>query len=166
MKYIYFYIYNQQHHNVIPHFNPLASSDIDSQSQTIIAQINNSICTDDIKTELIAISNNFRQQNNFIFHTDGSVLNLGTQQCSPYFGWLETHHGSNTTEFKGSTVFLPSSAKAEAMAILTTIFMITHNSHAIIYTDSANCINTFNKHHQEDVSPRRQLDLITFLFGN
>lgn len=137
LKYIGSYKYNQQHQLSLPphHYPTTTPLAADTLLKAVISQINDSLlCADTIKkSQLINIANSFHRRSNYIFYTDGSVLNLGTQQCSSGFGWLGTMKYSNKSEFKGSTVFLPSSTKAEAMALLTAIITLPNNSKKFNY---------------------------------
>ncbi|PKC02332.1 hypothetical protein RhiirA5_504092 [Rhizophagus irregularis] len=71
----------------------------------------------------------------------------GSSACSLDAGFDGIQCQPNTPKlsFHGSTIFFPSSTKSEAMAILAAIIVVPFNSHLNIYTDSANCITTFNK---------------------
>ncbi|PKK81004.1 hypothetical protein RhiirC2_767528 [Rhizophagus irregularis] len=78
------------------------------------------------------------------FYTDGSVQNIGTTHSLSGYGWIQTQPSTPKISFKGSTVFFPSSSKSETMGILTTLIVSPYNCRINIYTDSANCITTFN----------------------
>ncbi|PKB98759.1 hypothetical protein RhiirA5_403839 [Rhizophagus irregularis] len=72
--------------------------------------------------------------------------------------------GSPRVNFKGSTVFFPSSSKSKSMGILTALIVSSFNCRINIYTDSANCINIFNTRMQSGiVSPRQKLKQSNFL---
>lgn len=80
------------------------------------------------------------------------------------FGWIQTQPHTTKVTFKGSTIFLPSSTKAEAFAILTTLLCCPSRSNITIYTDSANCITTFHKLFDgTTISPRRKLKMNSYL---
>lgn len=113
---------------------------------------------------MIDITTQFSKYITFTFYTDGSVQAIGSTNCKSGFGWIQIHTGSPPIEFKGSTTFLPSSTKAEAMAILCAINTLPRNSITKFYTDSANCIDTFNKYlHSSNISSRRKLKINNFL---
>ncbi|CAB4485566.1 unnamed protein product [Rhizophagus irregularis] len=122
------------------------------------------ICNDMIKNDLKNISTNFANYQNFHFYTDGSVKALGQQGCKSGFGWIQVSNDAPKFTFSGSTVFFPSSYKSESMALLTAIITLPYQGTAIISTDSANCIHTFNHRINTPViSPRKKLKQNNYL---
>jgi hypothetical protein len=82
----------------------------------------------------------------FTFYTDGSLINLATTDCKMGIGWIETTTTvTHPTTFKAATSHIPSSTKAEGLAILTTLLVVPNGSKITVYTDSQNCIHNFNK---------------------
>ena len=82
------------------------------------------------------------------FYTDGSLINRGaTNDLETKMGaaWIQTQGLSPNSHFCTGAQDWPSSCKAEATAIITAILTIPRNNKAIIYTDSQNCIDIFEK---------------------
>ncbi|PKC10154.1 hypothetical protein RhiirA5_471922 [Rhizophagus irregularis] len=71
------------------------------------------------------------------------------------YGWIFTSNLSDNIKFSGSCKDWPSSSKAELMAILTALITCTLNSNVQIYTDSASCIDTFNKLNSPKLTARQ-----------
>jgi hypothetical protein len=130
---------------------PLHSSPITSNPKDISTSLKNStyiinnalICDISCKTQLINLATTFQFSNQFHFYTDGAVKALSTTECLSGYGCTQTLPSSPKLTFKG-TLFFPSSTKSEAIAILSSaIITIPMGSNRTIFTDSANCINTF-----------------------
>ncbi|GET04699.1 ribonuclease H-like domain-containing protein [Rhizophagus clarus] len=75
--------------------------------------------------------------------------------------WVEVSSSVNDT-FQCSTTHLPSSTKAEVLAILTAIIAAPTHCHVTIHTDSKNAIDTFNKTGRTNLSQRRIMKLNNF----
>ena len=101
------------------------------------------------------------------FYTDGSMNpslpNNFNNPCPMGFAWimLDQNNSNATHTFHASTSLFPSSTKAECFAILTALLVSPPHSTINIYTDSLNCINTFNTFSRS--SPRKNLKINNFL---
>ena len=76
-------------------------------------------------------------------------------------GWiLVSTNNSNSieVEFSAANFGWPSSTKAEVLAILSTILVVSPHSNMKIYTDSKNAIQQFEQYKKE-LSVRRQLKI-------
>lgn len=145
-----------------------SSIDTSNCNNSLISTIdcirNSLLCDSHLKQELINIATRFSTSSNFTFYTDGCVRHIGTPQCVSGYGWLQANPHFPRLEFKGSTIFFPSSTKSEAMAILMALITLPTNSTCLIFTNSANCILTFNSRlHQLPLSSRRCLKINNFL---
>ncbi|GBC07807.1 hypothetical protein RclHR1_00770020 [Rhizophagus clarus] len=92
---------------------------------------------------------------------DGSLSLDGTNKSIMGAAWVEVSSSVNDT-FQCSTAHLPSSTKAEVLAILTAIIAAPTHCHVTIYTDSKNAIDTFNKTGRTNLSQRRIMKLNNF----
>jgi hypothetical protein len=124
---------------------------------------NKSITSLFIKTKLITLAQKFNGYSNFHFYTDDSVKQIGTQQCTSGYNWIQTHPNTSKLSFKGSTVFFPSSTKSEG--ILTALNTLPFNSNYTIFTDSMNCIFTYYEKRLKSsvIIPWRKLKQNNFL---
>ncbi|GBC05624.1 hypothetical protein RclHR1_06320002 [Rhizophagus clarus] len=95
------------------------------------------------------------------FYTDGSLSTDGTNKSIMGAAWVEVSSSANDT-FQCSTAHLPSSTKAEVLAILTAIIAALTHCHVTIHTDSKNAIDTFNKTGRKNLSQRRIMKLNNF----
>ena len=84
-------------------------------------------------------------QHQFTFYTDGSVKQLGTNQCSMGIGWVQVHDDQIIQSFSAQITNWPSSYKTELLAILSVISTIPRNSCLKIFTDSQSVISKYNK---------------------
>lgn len=75
------------------------------------------------------------------------------------FGWIRLCDDTPPLIFHGNTILSPSSTKAECFAILTALLICPPNSSVTIYTDSANCINTFDRINNTLTSSRQLLKI-------
>lgn len=122
------------------------------------------ICKLPIKKELTNLLNSFTNHQHLSFYTDGSLKAIGLVDCTMGFGWLQTNPHAPHLTFKGQTIFLPSSTRAEAFAILTALLCCPSNCTVSIFTDSSNCINNFYTFvNQHTISPRRKLKQNAYL---
>ncbi|GBC13240.2 ribonuclease H-like domain-containing protein [Rhizophagus irregularis DAOM 181602=DAOM 197198] len=71
------------------------------------------------------------------------------------FGWIFTSDLSMNIKYSGSCKEWASSTKAELVAIITALIVCPPHSTINIYTDSNNCINTFNDLHSPKLTARR-----------
>ncbi|GES90064.1 ribonuclease H-like domain-containing protein [Rhizophagus clarus] len=85
----------------------------------------------------------------------------GTNKSIMGAAWVEVSSSVNDT-FQCSTANLPSSTKAEVLAILTAIIAAPTHCHVTIHTDSKNAIDTFNKTGRANLSQRRIMKLNNF----
>ncbi|GBC09874.1 hypothetical protein RclHR1_09180008 [Rhizophagus clarus] len=103
----------------------------------------------------------FLFRDRLIFYTDGSLSMDGTNKSIMGAAWVEVSSSVNNT-FQCSTAHLPSSTKAEVLAILTAIIAAPTHCHVTIYTDSKNAIDSFNKTGRTNLSQRRIMKLNNF----
>lgn len=117
------------------------------------------------KSRLLNLLNTFNTYNNFVFYSDGSVKDISLPSCRLGFGWIQTRKSIPDASYFGTTIFMPSSTKAEAFAILTILLVCPSYFSIKIMTDSANCINTFYSFvvQKTPLSPRKKFKQINFL---
>jgi ribonuclease HI len=94
---------------------------------------------------LLRIAHNNSAAQHFTFYTDGSVVEIGTNQCSMGIGWAQIHNDQITHQFAAQAYSWPSSYKAELLAILSAISTVPRNSIVDIFTDSQSVISKYNK---------------------
>jgi hypothetical protein len=75
------------------------------------------------------------------FYTDGSVVELGTPQCSMGIGWVQVTENTVLHKFHAQTKLWPCSFKAELVAILSALITAPRNSTINIYTDTQSVIS-------------------------
>ncbi|GBC00567.1 hypothetical protein RclHR1_00390021 [Rhizophagus clarus] len=92
---------------------------------------------------------------------DGSLSSVGTDKSIMGAAWVEVTSSVNDT-FQCSTAHLPSSTKAEVLAILSAIIVALTHCYVTIHTDSKNVIDTFNKTGRSNLSQRRIMKLNNF----
>jgi ribonuclease HI len=118
----------------------LPSIIIDNSSIEDIFQASNATC----KLKEIACHNSTLQT--LTFYTDGSVISIGTNQCTMGIGWVQVDHNQQAThQFSAQIYQWPSSYKAELFAILSAISTAPRNSTIHIYTDSQSVISKYTK---------------------
>ncbi|GES84981.1 ribonuclease H-like domain-containing protein [Rhizophagus clarus] len=103
----------------------------------------------------------FLFRDRLIFYTDGSLSMDGTNKSIMGAAWVEVS-SSGIDTFQCSTAHLPSSTKAEVLAILTAIIASPTHCHVTIHTDSKNAIDSFNKTGRNNLSQRRIMKLNNF----
>ncbi|GES86404.1 ribonuclease H-like domain-containing protein [Rhizophagus clarus] len=103
----------------------------------------------------------FLHRDRLIFYTDGSLSLDGTNKSIMGAAWVEISSSVNDT-YQCSTAHLPSSTKAEVLAILTAIIAAPTHCHVTIHTDSKNAIDTFTKTGRTNLSQRRIMKLNNF----
>jgi len=98
-----------------------------------------------------SLTNNLQQIANYNsnlselhFYTDGSVINLGTSQCSMGIGWVQVSNDSVLHTFQAQTKYWPCSFKSELTAILSALITAPRNCTINIYTDSQSVISKYN----------------------
>jgi len=93
--------------------------------------------------EQFSIINASHQQINF--YTDGSVIDIGTNQCTMGIGWVQIDNNNQIIhKFSAKIHFWPSSYKAELMSILSAISTAPRNSTINIFTDSQSIITKYS----------------------
>ena len=94
--------------------------------------------------ELQQIANQNTSLSEFNFYTDGSVVELGTPQCSMGIGWVQVTENAILHKFHAQTKLWPCSFKAELVAILSALITVPRNSIINIYTDSQSVISKYH----------------------
>jgi ribonuclease HI len=80
------------------------------------------------------------------FYTDGSVIGIGTNQCTMGIGWAQVDDNQQVNyQFSAQIYQWPSSYKAELFAILSAISTAPRNSTVHIHTDSQSVISKYTK---------------------
>ena len=81
------------------------------------------------------------------FYTDGSLVDRGKGRDQTKMGaaWLQVTGATPHSIFQSGVHDWPSSSRAEATAILTTLLIVPRGKEVIIHTDSQNCIDIFKK---------------------
>jgi ribonuclease HI len=90
------------------------------------------------------IADNNSHSSELSFYTDGSVIDLGTNQCSMGIGWVQIENSITIHTFQAQTKYWPCSFKAELTAILSAIVTAPRNCFIQIYTDSQSVISKYN----------------------
>src|SRR5207249_89658 len=96
------------------------------------------------RNNLICIQEQFKNSSLFTFYTDSSLIDLSLPSCRMYFGFVQIETSSPQITFTSTTSLWPSSCRAEAMAILSTLISIPKDTTIEIFTDSKSSINVFN----------------------
>src|SRR6266480_3182318 len=60
-----------------------------------------------IQKELYAIQHSFKDATHLQFFTDGSVIDIGKESMSMSLAFVQTHHLSETREFKATLDYFP-----------------------------------------------------------
>jgi ribonuclease HI len=81
----------------------------------------------------------------FQFYTDGSLGNTPDQEKKMGAAWLQTKGPNPGNFYLASITDWPSSCKAELVAIILAIVTVPQSSKVEIVTDSASCIDTYNR---------------------
>jgi ribonuclease HI len=113
-----------------------------------ITIIQDNIETEEYKESLIQeyrLNHQIRQVPDFQFYTDGSLGNSTDQEKKMGAAWLQTKGPNQGNSFAAGITDWPSSHRAELAAITLAILTVPQTSRVEIVTDSASCINTFNK---------------------
>jgi len=98
-------------------------------------------CT--LTNKLQQITNYNTNQQELHFYTDGSVINLGTSQCSMGIGWVQVDNNSILHTFQAQVKLWPCSFKSELTAILSALITTPRNCTVNIYTDSQSVISKY-----------------------
>jgi ribonuclease HI len=98
-----------------------------------------------IQKTLSSFNNN--TQYIFEFYTDGSLINLGTEQCSTScsFAHLNTEFDIPQVEFATKIDNWPSAYRGELLAVILALCVVPKNSKVRINTDSLNVLTQFEK---------------------
>jgi ribonuclease HI len=79
------------------------------------------------------------------FYTDGSVIDICTNQCSSGIGWVQVNSENLITHSYSAQIELwPSSYRSELISILSAISTAPINCKINIYTDSLSTLSKFN----------------------
>ncbi|PKC58526.1 hypothetical protein RhiirA1_400576 [Rhizophagus irregularis] len=109
-----------------------------------------------IQADLWSLAQNVQNHNYFEIFTDGSFnRSPSTNEFHMGFGWHIPNIPDFNAFYRGALKHLPSSTKAEIMAILTAIIiLLPSNATILILTDSQAAIDGFNKSAQlRHISP-------------
>jgi ribonuclease HI len=151
-QYIDIYEILKYHNNFIVNPNQYSPYDIRFEECQLSQYYNNNIIDKYIdlsldKNNLYNIQNKLRNSNlhSFIVYTDGSVVNIGTQNVSTTFGFMIYDLNMNLIDtFISTYEHWVSALRAELFAILSTLIVLPNNSTVNIYTDSEIIVNNFN----------------------
>ena len=100
----------------------------------------------------------------YYFYTDGSLKQIDNNIMMA-IGWIQVESIDSKkiiAEFFAANIEWPSSMKAEIIAILSVLLVVTSNSNVVIYTDSQNAINQYNCYKSE-LSFKRKLKITGYL---
>src|ERR1043166_5643843 len=115
----------------------IISLDIDQEKERDL----NLICDGNIKVEqLLEIlrDNVIKNRKSYHFYTDSSLKKIDNNIVMA-MGWIQVESIDSKNiiaEFNAANIEWPSSTKAEIIAILSALLVVTSNSNVIIYTDS------------------------------
>src|SRR6185295_19487015 len=94
--------------------------------------------------------------NLFNFYTDGSVIDIGTNNCTMGISWVQVDSNEHIIhKFSAKIHFWLSSYKAELFSILAAISTTPRNSTINIYTDSQSIIFKFTHCNQSSFNPNK-----------
>jgi ribonuclease HI len=129
--------------------NTLTSSHVTSlnQSENIILEL---LEPSNSRNNLLIIQRTLSSFNNntqciFEFYTDGSLINLGTEQCSVNcsFAHLNTEFDIPQVEFATKIDNWPSAYRGELLAVILALCVVPKNNKVRINTDSLNVLTQF-----------------------
>ncbi|PKY55690.1 hypothetical protein RhiirA4_475331 [Rhizophagus irregularis] len=103
---------------------------------------------------LLNLSLQLNSYTNLDFYTDGSLVRDNDIPTMGY-GWIFTSDLTTNITHSGASCEWASLTKAELLAIITALIVCPPNSTITIYTDSNNCINTFNNLQSPKLTTRR-----------
>ena len=114
---------------------------------------------------LTSLKNTLASYTSLFIYTDGSLTNANSPQSRMGLGWLITDQDHTVLgTFNSSIKHWSSPTKAESMAIATALSVCPSHGNITIYTDSQNCINTYNYFcHSSAFSMRRSLKTNNYL---
>ncbi|RGB30419.1 hypothetical protein C1646_765370 [Rhizophagus diaphanus] len=102
------------------------------------------ITPNSLHLDLLNISLKLSSFTDLEFYTDGS-LSRDNDTLIIGYGWIFSSDLTYNIIHSGSAIEWASSTKAELIAIITALITCPPNSNVTIYTDSNNCIDTYNK---------------------
>ena len=79
------------------------------------------------------------------FYTDGSLINMGTEQLSMTLGFIQTHNNAPYVKFISTIENWPLSNRTELAAIISALMVCPKFSNITIFTDSLSTILHYNK---------------------
>ncbi|RGB38132.1 hypothetical protein C1646_756069 [Rhizophagus diaphanus] len=109
-----------------------------------IVEKNSLILSNSLKQKLLMLTHKLSNFNELEFYTDSS-LSREEDMLKMGYGWIFSTDLTLNIKHLGSATEWASSSKVELIAIITALITCPLQSHVNIYTDSANCIATFNK---------------------
>ena len=127
----------------------------------------NLICSGNIKIEKLSEilqDNVINNRKSYQFYTDGSLKQIDNNIVMA-IGWIQVESINSKkiiAEFNAANIEWPSSTKAEIIAILSALLVVTSNSNVVIYTDSQNAITQYNCYKSE-LSFKRKLKITGYL---
>src|SRR5437764_1814223 len=89
-----------------------------------------------IQKELHAIQHSFKNATHLQFFTDVSVIDIRKESMSMSLAFIQTHHLSETREFKATLNYFPLSTRVKTAAILVTLLTAPPRISVEILTDS------------------------------
>jgi len=113
-----------------------------------ISTIQENIETEEYRESLVQeykLNHQTQQASDFQFYTDDSLGNSIDQEKRMGAAWLQTKGPNQGSFFAAGITDWSSSDRAELAAIILAILTVPQTSRVEIVTDSASCINTFNK---------------------
>jgi len=106
--------------------------------------------------KLISISHYNLSYHQLSFYTDGSVIDIGTNQCTMGIGWIQIDNNNQIiNSYSAKIQSWPSSYKAELLSILSAISTAPCNSVIDIFTDSQSVISKFNNLQLNSTHPNK-----------
>src|SRR5205085_229359 len=78
----------------------------------------------------------FKDATHLQFFTDGSVIDIRKESMNMSLAFIQTHHLSETQEFKATLNYFPSSTRAETVAVLAALLTAPPRISVEILTDS------------------------------
>src|SRR6185295_19336410 len=97
-----------------------------------------------LTNNLQQIANYNSQLSELHFFTNGSVINLGTSQCSMGIGWVQILNNNILHTFQAQTRYWPCSFKSELTAILSALITAPRNCTIHIHTDLQSVISKYH----------------------
>jgi ribonuclease HI len=96
--------------------------------------------------KLLQIANTNQLLSQLTFYTDGSVIDINTNQCTMGIGWVQIDNNNQILHsFSARVQLWPSSYKTELLSIISAISTVSRNSTVEIFTDSQSVIDKYYK---------------------